>query len=74
MMAHQSDVIIVGGGHNGLVCAFYLARAGLSVTVLERRDVVGVTLEVGIARLVNIDRRRRTGGALFEKFSECSRG
>jgi phytoene dehydrogenase-like protein len=40
-MAQESDVIIVGGGHNGLVCAFYLARAGLSVTVLERRDVVG---------------------------------
>jgi phytoene dehydrogenase-like protein len=40
-MANTSDVIIVGGGHNGLVCAFYLARAGLKVTVLERRDVVG---------------------------------
>src|SRR5215469_12680390 len=38
---HESDVVIVGGGHNGLVCAFYLARAGLSVTVLERRPVVG---------------------------------
>ena len=38
---HESDVVIVGGGHNGLVCAFYLARAGHSVTVLERRGVVG---------------------------------
>jgi len=37
----ESDVVIVGGGHNGLVCAFYLARAGLSVTVLERRGVMG---------------------------------
>jgi phytoene dehydrogenase-like protein len=33
--------VIVGGGHNGLVCAFYLARAGLKVRVLERRAVVG---------------------------------
>jgi phytoene dehydrogenase-like protein len=35
------DVIIIGGGHNGLVCAAYLASAGLKVTVLERRGVVG---------------------------------
>lgn len=35
------DAVIVGGGHNGLVCAFYLARAGLKVTLLERRAVVG---------------------------------
>ena len=35
------DALIVGGGHNGLVCAAYLAAAGLKVTVLERRGVVG---------------------------------
>jgi phytoene dehydrogenase-like protein len=35
------DVVIVGGGHNGLVCACYLAGAGLKVRVLERRAIVG---------------------------------
>jgi phytoene dehydrogenase-like protein len=41
MAQSETDVVILGGGHNGLVCAFYLARAGLKVTVLERRHVVG---------------------------------
>src|SRR6185295_14619098 len=35
------DVVIVGGGHNGLVAACYLAKGGLKTLVLERRDSVG---------------------------------
>jgi phytoene dehydrogenase-like protein len=37
----SSDVVVVGGGHNALVCAAYLAEAGLTVTVLEGRDILG---------------------------------
>jgi len=37
----QYDAIIIGAGHNGLVCANYLARAGKKVAVLERRNIVG---------------------------------
>ena len=41
MSINERDVIIVGGGHNGLACAAYLAKAGLDVLVLERRDILG---------------------------------
>lgn len=35
------DVVIIGGGHNGLVCSAYLAMAGFKVLVLEQRSIVG---------------------------------
>jgi len=37
----MADIIVIGAGHNGLVCAWYLSRAGHKVIVLERRGVVG---------------------------------
>ena len=40
-MTKSYDAIIVGGGHNGLTCAAYLAKAGRDVLVLERRHLVG---------------------------------
>ena len=41
MAERAHDVVVVGGGHNGLTCAAYLAGAGLSVCVVERRAVLG---------------------------------
>ena len=40
-MSYAADTIVIGAGHNGLVTAAYLARAGQKVLVIERRDVVG---------------------------------
>src|SRR5512147_2106849 len=40
-MADSRNVVIIGGGHNGLVAAFYLAKAGFKPLVLERRAQVG---------------------------------
>ncbi len=40
-MPDSRDIVIIGGGHNGLVTAFYLAKAGFKPLVLERRNQVG---------------------------------
>src|SRR5438552_12620425 len=48
-MKERYDAIMIGGGHNGLVCAAYLAKGGLRTLVLERRHILGgaaVTEEV----------------------------
>jgi phytoene dehydrogenase-like protein len=39
------DAIVIGGGHNGLTCAAYLARVGMDVLVVERRPVLERELE-----------------------------
>ena len=52
------DAVVIGGGHNGLVCACYLAGAGLTVGVLERRGVARGELR---GRPLRVGKRRPDG-------------
>src|ERR671923_237473 len=84
-MRSRYDAVVVGGGHNGLVAAAYLARAGRSVLVLERRDRVGGAA-VSEAPFAGVDARlsryaylvsllpRRVGGmgALVDELAGCA--
>jgi phytoene dehydrogenase-like protein len=63
-MANEYDVAIVGGGHNGLVTAAYLGRAGKRVIVLERRDRVGGAAETSLLGGVRVPRLAHTVGRL----------
>ncbi len=88
-MTGPLDVAIIGGGHNALVAAAYLARAGLSVQVLEARHVVGgaaVTEEfhpgyrnsvcsylVGLLSPRVVARRAAAAGSSPERAGGCSR-
>ena len=55
-MTESAEIVIVGGGHNGLTAAAYLAQAGRSVVVLERADAVGGAA-VSAAPFAGIDAR-----------------
>ncbi len=63
-MASAWDAVVVGGGHNGLVTAAYLARAGRRVLVLERRDRVGGAAETAELAGVRVPRLADTVGRL----------
>ncbi|HEV7810084.1 MAG TPA: FAD-dependent oxidoreductase, partial [Candidatus Limnocylindrales bacterium] len=58
------DAVVVGGGHNGLVTAAYLAKAGRRVLVLERRDHVGGAAETSVLGGVRVPRLADTVGRL----------
>src|SRR5262245_31782772 len=59
------DAVVIGGGHNGLITAAYLAKAGLRTLVLERREHVGGAAETSLlAKNVRVPRLAHTVGRL----------
>src|SRR5919202_1031837 len=64
-LPQHADVVVVGAGHNGLVAALLLARAGLAVTVVERADVVGGACRTETPFAKVPDLRQSTGAYLL---------
>ena len=67
-MIERIDAIIIGAGHNGLVCGAYLARSGLKVLFLEARDAVG-----GMTSESNIDGDFHIAGLAHTAFPLCAK-
>jgi phytoene dehydrogenase-like protein len=63
-MANEFDVVVIGGGHNALVTAAYLAKAGRRTLVLERRERVGGASETATLGGARVPRLAHTVGRL----------
>ncbi len=69
MTVAKYDAVIIGGGHNGLTCGAYLARAGKKVLVLERRPVIGGAADLSSAALPSPRSSRRDSGPRHSRTS-----
>ncbi len=78
-LPESADVVIIGGGHNGLACAAYLARGGREVVVLEARDTMGgcaSTVDAIGARvnICNCDHTMVLAGGIVDDLDLASHG